>query len=211
MTLLIKVKFLSIPFSKCSGSFLNFLIGLGWPIDPSTHSGYTGGLDLKNLNCGPCVLYYSDFLYQIIFHVSNLLPLDPPGSQQISRKRHIGNDHIHIIWCENSQEYDISTITSQFNQAHIIVYPLQTGLFRVEVFWKDDLDWFGPIRFSTVVSKLSLPFLLRQTSVSAMIAYYRKTTPLQYPELEVNEQISILSKNFLSDLAENPLISMMTQ
>ena len=40
---------------------------------------------------------------------------------------------MHIVWNEHSREYRPNTITSQFNDAHIVVTPLDSGLFRINV------------------------------------------------------------------------------
>lgn len=74
--------------------------------------------------------------------------------QQILKKRHVGNDLVHIVWSEHSREYRPSTITSQFNDAHIVIYPLPNGLFRIQIFRKDDRTLFGPLCDGMVVSKV---------------------------------------------------------
>lgn len=63
--------------------------------------------------------------------------IDVNDDKQFHKKRHIGNDHVHIVWCENTKDgYEPSTIRSQFNDAHIVIYPLQNGLFRIQIFKK---------------------------------------------------------------------------
>jgi hypothetical protein len=112
-----------------------------------------------------------------MFHIAPMIPTDQSDAQQIYKKRHIGNDHIHIVWCESDREYDTATITSQFNQAHILIYPLDFGLFRVEIKWRQDLAWFGPLRWPVVVRKKALPSLVRATAIAAMDAFYRSQSP----------------------------------
>lgn len=53
------------------------------------------------------------------------------------QKRHIGNDIVHIIWSEHKRDYNPATITSQFNDAHVIIYPLPSGLFRIQIAKKE--------------------------------------------------------------------------
>ncbi|OHT00404.1 Rap/ran-GAP family protein [Tritrichomonas foetus] len=171
---------LSITYNETSPHFQEFITGLGWPIDLSTHSGYDGGLDIKNNRNGKTSIYYADFMNEIMFHIAPLIPVDPKDDQQIYKKRHIGNDHIHIVWCDNHMEYDASSITSQFNQAHLIIYPLSTGLFRVDVCWRKELTWFGPLRFPVVVTKKELPLLIRATSVAAMNSFYNSQKELEF-------------------------------
>ncbi|OHT16711.1 hypothetical protein TRFO_12969 [Tritrichomonas foetus] len=153
--------------------FIEFLNGLGYPIDLTSHSGFDGGLDLKNGKTGTTSIFYADFNSELMFHVSPLLPTVNDDLQQIYKKRHIGNDHIHIVWSVNEKTYSPATITSQFNQAHIIVYPLESALFRVEVRWKPGMNWFGPLRHTTIVKKSALPSLVRATAKSAMLVFYQ--------------------------------------
>ena len=72
------------------------------------------------------------------FFVLPLLKCSPLQSQ----KRHVGNDNIHIVWSEHRRDYNPATITSQFNDAHIVIYPLDNGLNRVQVFKKDKVTFF---------------------------------------------------------------------
>ena len=52
------------------------------------------------------------------------------------QKRHVGNDNVHVVWSKHKRDYSPTTITSQFNDAHIVVYPLPNGLFRIQIFKK---------------------------------------------------------------------------
>jgi hypothetical protein len=176
---------LSTSFDRTSPHFREFLTGLGWAIDLPTHVGYCGGLDVRQFSNGQSSIYYADFMNEVMYHVAPLMPTDIEDETQLKKKRHIGNDPIHIVWCELGKEYDPTTITSQFNQAHIIVYPLLTGLFRVDVICRKDMPWFGPLRHSVVVCKKALPSLVRATAVQAMHAFYRSQSPWAYPQMEI--------------------------
>jgi hypothetical protein len=177
---------LSISYTQTSMHFREFITGLGWPVLLESHIGYDGGLDCKNERNGTTSIYYTDFTSEVMFHIAPLIPTDPSDPQQIYKKRHIGNDHIHIVWCESGQEYDPATITSQFNQAHIIIYPLDLGLFRVETKWRSDLAWFGPLRWPVVVKKRALPSLVRATAIAAMDTFYRSQSPFSDLQTEIN-------------------------
>lgn len=186
---------LSTEWKNVSPLFKEFLQGIGWNVDLRTHYFYDGGLDTVKYSNGKSSIFYTDNLYEIMFHVSPLIPTDPNDSQQIYKKRHIGNDHIHIIWCEDDRDYDISLITSQFNQVHIVIYPLQTGLFRVDVFNKNDVDWFGPLRKSTLVTKKELPSLVRITALNAMVTINEKIDQYRIPPLNGIENIFEIDKS----------------
>jgi len=53
---------------------------------------------------------------EIMFHVSALLPFEEQNEQQLSRKRHLGNDIVLIIFSESGLPFDPCTMTSHFNR-----------------------------------------------------------------------------------------------
>ena len=168
--------------------FREFLHGIGWPIKLPTHIGYDGGLHLTASQNGTSSVYFADFCNETMFHVSPLFPFDVQSDQQLNKKRHIGNDHVHIIWNENTKFYHPGTITSQFNQCHVIIHPLaRKGLFSVSVVNKPELKWFGPLCGTTVVDKRALPVLVRSTVQSAMKQIYRDVNgqPWKVPQQEI--------------------------
>src|SRR5690606_22734238 len=61
--------------------------------------------------------------YDIMFHVSILLPLDPNDEQQLERKRHIGNDVVCIIFLEDGKSFDPSCLTTNFTYIFIVIQP----------------------------------------------------------------------------------------
>jgi hypothetical protein len=124
--------------------YTDFVSGLGWPVDVATHRGYLGGLD-KNCTYGNRTLYWADSITEVIFHEVVRMPTIEGDAQQILKKKHVGNDFVHIIWCEHLRDYNPLTITSQFNEAHIVLYPLHNGLVRVQVFRNPVNSLFGPL------------------------------------------------------------------
>ena len=88
-----------------SGSvdYERFLVKLGKKIALNTHLGFLGGL--KEGSDGKETLYFADSQLEVIFHVVTMMPTDEDDEQQISKKKHVGNDHVNIIWSENFKEY----------------------------------------------------------------------------------------------------------
>lgn len=147
--------------------YREFVDALGWPVDLKTHRGYMGGLD-KKLTTGTVGPYYSNATMETIFHDITLMPTNENDPQQIHKKRHVGNDIVHIIWSEHERDYSPTTITSQFNDAHIVIYPLKNGLFRIQSFRKESkVPIFGPLLHGMVVNKQLLKILVRPTSINA--------------------------------------------
>jgi Rap/ran-GAP len=57
---------------------------------------------------------FADFSRQVIFHVASLMESNPETDPQFTtKKRHVGNDDVVIVWCEpprtSSTEYKMST------------------------------------------------------------------------------------------------------
>ena len=162
--------------SAGSPLYRDFVRGLGWTIDVTEHRGYLGGLD-KSSSAGRTAVYWADALTEVIFHEVVAMPTSDTDHQQIHKKRHVGNDFVHVIWCEGLRDYDPLTITSQFNEAHIVIYPQEDGLCRVQVFRDLQNNIFGPLQHGMVVSKDILPALVRQTAINADNAITSRITP----------------------------------
>jgi hypothetical protein len=147
-----------------------FASGLGWVVDLERHRGYLGGLDRRGTT-GRTSIYHASALHELMFHEIVAMPTSPDDDQQILKKRHVGNDNVHVVWNENIREYNPLTITSQFNDAHIVVNPLPNGLFRINVHRKEDrqrqVPFFGPLLDGMVLSKGALPILVRITALHA--------------------------------------------
>ena len=89
-------------------NFRIFLDWLGKRIKLKDFKGYNGGLDCKRDQTGTDS-YHTNFKnYEIMFHVSTLLPYsegnDSSSAQQLARKRHIGNDIITIIFQDEPKD-----------------------------------------------------------------------------------------------------------
>lgn len=95
-------------------------------------SGFLGGLD-PQMTTGRFAPYYADHSVEVIFHVPTMMPNNPSDEQQIHKKRHVGNDHVTIVWSEHAYAYRPNTITSQFNHVHIVITPLKCGLYHVRI------------------------------------------------------------------------------
>ncbi|TYZ68609.1 hypothetical protein PybrP1_009755 [[Pythium] brassicae (nom. inval.)] len=156
-----------------SAAYERFLAQLGWEVELAAHRGFAGGLDVnpRSLSTGATTLYFANSHSEVAFHVVTKMPTKPSDPQQIDKKRHVGNDFVHIVWSDNSASaYDPGTITSHFNDVQIVLYPLrkaQRGLVHVQIFSKDKVPLFGPLQSGMVVHELNLAALVRQTAMNA--------------------------------------------
>lgn len=107
--------------TKTTASFDDFCSGMGWKVKLKHHRAqgcFTGGLDCSQHT--KHMLYYGSATREVVFHVLPWMPLHVGDEQQIERKRHVGNDTVHIVWCENAKGYDIRTFRSEVTAVFIV-------------------------------------------------------------------------------------------
>ena len=179
-------------WQEASPAFRSFALSLGEIVDLSNHQGFNGKLDSTNLTNGRYHIYYQSSRYELVFHTAPLMPIDKKDSQQIYKKRHIGNDNIHVVWAENLFDYDTSTITSQFNHAHIIIYQypgiLQNSFFRVCIKQKKESYLIGPVFDEIILSRESLSLLIRWTTIISDRTV-RDSSTYQLPDTIFNDSL----------------------
>ena len=156
------------PITSTSPYFQAFLLSIGECVNLEKFNGYSGKLDMNHFANGKHSIYYENYTNKVMFHVAPMMPSVIDDDQQIMKKRHIGNDNVHIVWTENPQKYDTSTIKSSFNDAHVIIYPIKERLYRVQVSRKKESYNFGPLGEKEVIlSPDPLAFLTRMTAINA--------------------------------------------
>eukprot|EP01130_Rhizamoeba_saxonica_P014397 TRINITY_DN6284_c0_g6_i1.p1 TRINITY_DN6284_c0_g6~~TRINITY_DN6284_c0_g6_i1.p1 ORF type:complete len:892 (-),score=166.17 TRINITY_DN6284_c0_g6_i1:2262-4850(-) len=125
-----------------SEQFNNFLNLMGDHIQLQGFEGYRAGLDVKYNSTGETSYYKKWGEFEIMYHVSTLLPFSSESFQQLDRKRHLGNDIVTIIFKEGNTPYKPNTIASSFNQSFIIVQPVEVNgsiWYRVACAYKDHM------------------------------------------------------------------------
>ncbi|CAJ0913832.1 20499_t:CDS:2 [Entrophospora sp. SA101] len=130
--------------------FDDFLSILGAKVRLLGFEGFGGGLDTRTDGTGEYSLYdngtWKDF--EIMYHVSTMLPYDKVDRHQIVRKRHIGNDISCIIFQDTFRPFSPASIRSKFLHVFVIVSPVQLENgkvgHRVEIVSKDSVPYFGP-------------------------------------------------------------------
>ncbi|KAK2516737.1 rap1 gtpase-activating protein 1 [Columba guinea] len=128
--------------------FLEFLDFLGDKIQLQDFCGFRGGLDVTRGQTGTESVYTNFQGKEIMFHVSTKLPFTEGDSQQLQRKRHIGNDIVAIIFQDESTPFVPDMIASNFLHAYVVVQLTHdtTGdtFYKVSVTARDDVPFFGP-------------------------------------------------------------------
>ncbi|XP_055333196.1 signal-induced proliferation-associated 1-like protein 1 isoform X2 [Paramacrobiotus metropolitanus] len=130
-------------------AFDEFLDLLGQRIRLKSFDKYRAQLDNKSDSTGLYSLYTTFQDYEIMFHVSTMLPFTPSNKQQLLRKRHIGNDIITIVFQEpGALPFSPKTIRSNFQHVFIVVRVENPNTeytrYRVSVSRSRDVPQFGP-------------------------------------------------------------------
>ncbi|XP_053102322.1 ral GTPase-activating protein subunit alpha-2 isoform X2 [Hemicordylus capensis] len=150
---------------KGSQAYEDFVAGLGWEVDLSTHCGFMGGLQ-RNGSTGQTAPYYATSTVEVIFHVSTRMPSDSDDS--LTKKlRHLGNDEVHVVWSEHTRNYRRGIIPTDFGDVLIIIYPMKNHMFFIEIMKKPEVPFFGPLFDGAIVTSELLPNLIRATCINA--------------------------------------------
>uniref|UniRef100_A0A3B3Z4I6 Rap-GAP domain-containing protein n=1 Tax=Poecilia mexicana TaxID=48701 RepID=A0A3B3Z4I6_9TELE len=130
-----------------SPAFIEFLEFLGTKIELHDFKGFRGGLDVTHGQTGMESVYTNFHNKEIMFHVSTKLPYTEGDSQQLQRKRHIGNDIVAIVFQEENTPFVPDMIQSNFLHAYVVVQVENACSDNVtyKVFTaRDDVPFFGP-------------------------------------------------------------------
>eukprot|EP01118_Nematostelium_gracile_P017909 TRINITY_DN779_c0_g1_i12.p1 TRINITY_DN779_c0_g1~~TRINITY_DN779_c0_g1_i12.p1 ORF type:complete len:994 (+),score=254.51 TRINITY_DN779_c0_g1_i12:1213-4194(+) len=138
--------------SEMSSDLQEFMEFLGEKIELKGWTGYRGGLNVKEGVTGSHSVF-TRFRneFDIMFHVSTLLPFQKSDIQRVERKRHLGNDVVLIVFKEGNTPFDPTCIKSQFNHVFIVIqvdkrtskYSNSTH-YRVAISCKPGVVPFGP-------------------------------------------------------------------
>ncbi|XP_076142171.1 signal-induced proliferation-associated 1-like protein 2 isoform X2 [Alosa pseudoharengus] len=126
-----------------------FLDLLGHRVRLKGFTKYRAQLDNKTDSTGTHSLYTTYKDYELMFHVSTLLPYTPNNKQQLLRKRHIGNDIVTIVFQEpGSLPFTPKNIRSHFQHVFVIVKVhnpcTENVCYSVAVSRSKDVPPFGP-------------------------------------------------------------------
>ncbi|XP_041859696.1 rap1 GTPase-activating protein 1 isoform X10 [Melanotaenia boesemani] len=134
--------------NKESPAFVEFLEFLGEKLELHNFKGFRGGLDVTHGQTGTESVYCNYRNKEVMFHVSTKLPYTEGDTQQLQRKRHIGNDIVAIVFQEENTPFVPDMIASNFLHAYIVVQVVNpcsnNVLYKVSVTARDDVPFFGP-------------------------------------------------------------------
>ncbi|XP_066196372.1 LOW QUALITY PROTEIN: signal-induced proliferation-associated protein 1 [Sylvia atricapilla] len=130
-------------------AFEQFLALLGTRVRLRGFGGYRAQLDTRTDSTGTHSLYTTYHGYEVMFHVSTMLPFTPRNPQQLLRKRHIGNDIVTIVFQEpGARPFSPRALRSHFQHVFLVVRVHEPGTpktaYSVAVVRPDDTPPFGP-------------------------------------------------------------------
>ncbi|XP_052055636.1 LOW QUALITY PROTEIN: signal-induced proliferation-associated 1-like protein 3 [Apodemus sylvaticus] len=183
-------------------AFEEFLDLLGDKVCLKGFTKYAAQLDVKTDSTGTHSLYTTYQDYEIMFHVSTLLPYTPNNRQQLLRKRHIGNDIVTIIFQEpGALPFTPKNIRSHFQHVFIIVRVhnpcTENVCYSMAVTRSKDAPPFGPpIPHGTTFRKSDVfrDFLLAKV-INAENAAHKSD--------KFHTMATRTRQEYLKDLAEN--------
>eukprot|EP00111_Clytia_hemisphaerica_P002541 TCONS_00007245-protein len=133
---------------KGSDEFVRFLNVLGDTIDLKGWTGYRGGLDVKDNMTGVHSVYTMYEGHEVMFHVSVMLPYSK-DTQQVERKRHIGNDIAVIVFVDGEPDEELSfkpsSVRTKFTHVFAVIrYSKRTQSYYLTVFTEENVPAYGP-------------------------------------------------------------------
>ena len=179
-----------------------FLDMVGRRVTLAEHSGYRGGLDTQFGQTGQHSVYTEHLGKEIMYHVATLLPFSETDSQQLQRKRHIGNDIVSVVFQEGNTPFSPDMVTSHFLHAYIVVQPEPEegpDVYRVSVTARSDVPYFGPSLPSPPLFRRGPQFRewLLNKLINAETACYKAE---KFSKLEQRTRVTLLN-NLVGDLA----------
>lgn len=187
---------------EASPAFSAFLELLGEQVLLKGFTKYAAQLDTKTDSTGTHSLYTSYQGYEIMFHVSTMLPYMPNNPQQLLRKRHIGNDIVTIIFQEpGALPFTPQNIRSHFQHVFVIVRVhnpcSENTCYSVAVTRMKDVPPFGPPVPSGIVFRD--PEIFRNFLLAKVI----NAENAAHKSEKFHTMATRTRKEYLRDLAEN--------
>lgn len=133
-----------------------------------------------------------------------MLPYTEGDSQQLQRKRHIGNDIVAIVFQEANTPFSPDMIASHFLHAFIVIQPLEPNTpntrYKVSVTARDDVPFFGPTLPNPAIFRkgTELKEFLLTKLINAENACYKAD---KFAKLELRTRTSLL-QNLVEELKE---------
>ncbi|KAI3400817.1 hypothetical protein diail_1506 [Diaporthe ilicicola] len=183
-----------------SADYMEFLNGIGSLTKLKGADFNTQGLDREYDTDGQYTFCWRDRVTEIVFHVTTQMPTNLDHDPQcISKKRHIGNDFVNVIFNDSGLPFKFDTFPSEFNYVNIVITPESRAsfvatrehsaqqqeegegvdapskrggyipFFKVQVMSKEGFPEISPCAATKMVSLKALPDLVRLLALNASV------------------------------------------
>ncbi|XP_061659589.1 rap1 GTPase-activating protein 2-like [Syngnathoides biaculeatus] len=176
-------------------AFQEFLQLLGDTVELQDFKGFRGGLDVSHGQTGSQSVYTVHRQQEVMFHVSTKLPFTEGDTQQLQRKRHIGNDIVAVVFQEEATPFVPDMIASNFLHAFVLVQVedpcSENTIYKVSVTAREDVPPFGPPLPNPAVLKKGPEFreFLLTKLINAELACYKS---IRFARLEERTRAALL-------------------
>lgn len=132
-----------------SPAFAEFLEFLGEEVPLDGWPRFAGGLDTRKGATGTTSVYTQHEGFEIMFHVSTMLPFFPADKQQLERKRHLGNDVVVIVFLDGSSScFSPLWLASHFNHVFFVIEKSSSSdsqtLYNMAIAHKHGVRYYSP-------------------------------------------------------------------
>ena len=165
-----------------SPDYDRFLQGLGYEVSlqPPLRFDPHG---LQFPRDGKSTIAWRDRVTEIVFMIPTMMP--PDDSQDIewtTKKMHVGNCHVNIIFNRSGEVWSFDKLRTQFSSVNIIVTPadlnedqqsankqMMPDFYRIDVWTKDEFPNISPAADPKIVSAEQLPKFVRLLAINANV------------------------------------------
>lgn len=161
-----------------SADFESLLHGLGYTVslEPPLRFNPQG---LEYPRDGSNTIAYRDRVEEIVYHVPTMMPTDMEDDPQcITKKSHVGNCHVSIIFNRSGMEWKMDNFKSQLNYVNIVVQPagkkgealrpdIIPEFYTVHVMTRDDLPNISAAADPKIISAAQLAQFVRVLALNA--------------------------------------------
>lgn len=169
-----------------SGDYVEFLNGLGTLTKLKGATFNTQGLDRQYDTDGQYTFCWRDRVTELVFHVTTQMPTNLDHDPQCtSKKRHIGNDFVNIIFNDSGLPFRFDTFPSDFNFVNIVITPesrasfvatrqrtpkdVEESFYKVRLMSKPGFPEISPASETKIVSLKALPDFIRLLALNASV------------------------------------------
>ncbi|KAK5061363.1 hypothetical protein LTR84_007905 [Exophiala bonariae] len=213
--------------ANTSGSpdFERLLDGLGYTVslEPPLRFNPQG---LEYPRDGEKTIAWRDRVAEIVYHIPTLMPTEADDPQCITKKSHVGNCHVNVIFNRSGTTWKMDNFKSQLNYVNIVIKPacrgraeedleFLPGFYWVQVITRDGLPNLSPAAEPKVISAEKLAQFVRVLAINASqfcLTWNTKDSDREYPsEWRTRLQhIKMLKERVLAKAADKQQLAALT-